>query len=164
MSADTDAMLKWLREVGTLPGGERNPESPNWDRWAGPCAHGRDPWTRCDTCQEAGELLALAWAFRAFDAKVYPLEAEVSALRARVAELEELLTQTGVAVARGALGIRDWLAKHDAEVRAKAIESCIEALRALCAADDHSCRGHIARLEQMAADWRRSLSAKEGER
>lgn len=36
-------------------------ESPSWERWVGPCSHGRDPWTRCETCWAAGETQALAW-------------------------------------------------------------------------------------------------------
>lgn len=45
-------------------------QSPNWERWVGPCAHGRDPWPRCDTCCEAGELQALVWVWEASRAEV----------------------------------------------------------------------------------------------
>jgi len=32
--------------------------------WIGPCIHGRDPWDRCDTCCDDGEVVAWARAKR----------------------------------------------------------------------------------------------------
>lgn len=36
-----------------------------WDLFLGPCAHGRDPWDRCDVCGEGDAVTALLEAWRA---------------------------------------------------------------------------------------------------
>lgn len=94
------------------------------DLIGGPCSHGRQPAIECAICARA----------------------EVTALKARVAELEELISD-GLAggtdgthrqacrclwheAARAVLsGSSSWLKEHDEEVRAKAIADCIEAVK-----------------------------------
>lgn len=81
------------------------------DLIGGPCPHGKQPAVECAMCARA----------------------EVTALKARVAELEKALTRISGGnfdcpddaedIATTALsGSPDWLATHDEEVRAKAIE------------------------------------------
>jgi hypothetical protein len=78
----------WVRQISAVLSGspEIPKESPSWSRWTGPCSHGRDPWDRCDTCEEAGELQALAWRWEAD-------KAALAAANARAGRLEKVLTR-----------------------------------------------------------------------
>lgn len=51
------------------------------EAWVGPCVHGRDPWTRCDVCEERGEV-------RALTDRVHQPSAEAKALRGALRDLE----------------------------------------------------------------------------
>ena len=65
---------------------------PGWEEFVGPCAHGRDPFTRCDTCglmepREASTLVLvreLAESLeRQYEKHAIDCECETCALLAR---------------------------------------------------------------------------------
>lgn len=95
----TESCKEWRRreanaqaEVSALRGEAAKANAPKWDRWVGPCAHGRDPWTRCETCEAAGERQALAWALEQSLAEVSDLRKQLEAATPKT----YLLTQEGI--------------------------------------------------------------------
>jgi hypothetical protein len=127
--------------------------------WIGPCAHGRDPWTRCDDCSEAGEPTALLGALRATEAKrdyyhqrASELTAERDALRRKLENERALREQ------------EEW-AKFEAYHRENEAVVERDALKARLDALDLAAKESAARVAALTADlkWREAGSPMGGE-
>lgn len=84
---DLKAAVVFQRQRAEDAERERDRLNAQWGRigateWIGPCEHGRDPWTRCETCEAAGEGPALL-------AALHKAETERDSLRAQLAKAQE---------------------------------------------------------------------------
>lgn len=97
LEARTERLREELAEAWRMMEEEQNAHLNGFASFVGPCAHGRDPWTRCETCSQGNAVQAVVARMQRAEADNATL---LEAGQAVMAVLSEDMAQGGTGLSR----------------------------------------------------------------